>query len=421
MRSSLLPAVAWLATVILDVLMLWTLVSTDFLRQVGGGAVSLSGAMEAITWAAMFAIAAVTLAYSSVGLLLARTVRGRRIGVVLLVGGLVFAAIPFGYIVGGWLVMMDPADPSASLLFLLGPASIAAGYSLILPVLALLFPDGRLPTRRWCFPSLVAGLLLAGATTISVFRPGEIAGTPSDNPLGVDAMPGWLGDLAHPLAGLGILLVSILGVAAVTVRYRHGGSVERHQLRWFVAAVLLAALPIAMSPQPEGIGGPAWLVLGAIGLMLVPVSVWVAVTRHRLYEIDRLLSRGLAWGVLTAATAAVYATALLVLQGLLAEVTQGGTVAVAASTLLAAALFHPLRQRLQRAMDRRFDRARYDGERIAQALGGRLRNEVELDVLREDLVTTVAEAVRPGGAAVWLRDGVPRPQSNASSLARNEI
>ncbi len=408
-----LAGAAWVANLAFALLMLWTLVATDFMRQVGGGAVATTDGMVMLVWAAMVAIAAVTLAYATVGLLLAGTARGRRIGFVLLAGGLVFAAIPLGYIVGGWLVMVHPADPVANLVFLVGPASVAPGYALILPVLALLFPDGTLPSRRWRVPSLVAAALLVSASTLSVVRPGEIAGTPSHNPLGVDALPAWLADLADPLAGLGVLLVSVLGVVAVVARYRRGGSVERHQLRWFVAAVLLAALPIAMSPQP-GIGGPIWIVLGALGLLLVPVSVWVAVTRHRLYDIDRLISRTLGWAAVTGLLVALFAGLVVGLQAMLAGVTQGETLAVAASTLVAAALFQPLRLRVQRAVDRRFDRARYDGERLAAAFGEHLRDRVALEDVAGTLATTSRAAVRPSGASVWLRNATNRPSNPIS-------
>jgi hypothetical protein len=279
---------------------------------------------------------------------------------------------------------------------------IAPGYALILPALALLFPSGSLPSPTWRAPAAIAFAMLTATTLITLLRPGEIADTPSRNPFGIEAMPDWMATLPDALAGLGVILASILGVVAVIVRYRRGSAVERHQLRWFVAAVLLAAVPIAVSPQP-GIGGPQWLLLAEVGLLLVPVSVWIAITRYRLYEIDRLLSRGISWAILSGLLVTVYAGAVLLLQGVLAGMIQGQTLAVAASTLLAAALFQPLRLRLQRAMDRRFDRARYDGELTAQVFASLLRDQVDLRGLEADITGTVRSALRPGSVDLWIR------------------
>jgi hypothetical protein len=138
--------------------------------------------------------------------------------------------------------------------------------------------------------------------------------------------------------------------------------------------------------------------------------VWIAVTRHGLYEIDRLISRGLSWAVLSGLLVATYAGAVILLQGALGSLIQGETVAVAASTLLAAALFQPLRRRVQSLVDRRFDRARYDGEQTAIDFRQRLRNEVDVEHLKVALATTAAGVVHPSGASVWLRPapGAPR-------------
>jgi hypothetical protein len=211
-----------------------------------------------------------------------------------------------------------------------------------------------------------------------------------------------MSSLAGPLTILGVVLASVLGIAAVVTRYRRASGLERQQLRWFVAAVLLAAVPITMAPL-AGNAGPNWFILALFGVLLIPVSVWIAVTRHRLYEIDRLISRGVSWAALSGLLVATYAGAVILLQGALGGATQSETLAVAGSTLLAAALFQPLRRRVQSAVDRRFDRARYDGERTALDFTRRLRNEVDVDHLKTALVTTAAGVVHPAGAAVWLR------------------
>ena len=241
---------------------------------------------------------------------------------------------------------------------------------------------------------------LAAATILIAFTPADITNILPWNPIGLDALPVWVWALAGPVGGFGTVLISVLGVAAVVSRYRRGAGVEREQLRWFVAAVLLAVVPITVSPLG---GGPVAFLLAVFGLLLVPVSVWIAVTRYRLYEIDRLISRGLSWAVVSGLLVAVYAGAILLLQGVLGDAIGGQTLAVAGSTLLAAALFQPLRRRVQTAVDHRFNRARYDAERTTTDFADRLRDEVDIDHLRTALATTAVGAVHPAGVAVWLR------------------
>jgi hypothetical protein len=360
----------------------------------------LTPGMITLTYAAMTGILVVTVAYSTVGLLLALRPGGGRMGAILLVGSAVFAAVPFGYMFAGLGAIRNPHDPIANVLVLLGPALVPLGYALILPVVALVFPDGRLPSSRWRWPARTAvGALVATAILIA-FTPAEILNILPWNPIGIDWLPAWVWALAGPLGGIGTVLISVLGVAAVISRYRRGAGVEREQLRWFVAAVLLAVVPITVSPLG---GGPVAFLLAVFGLLLVPVSVWIAVTRYRLYEIDRLISRGLSWAVISGLLVAVYATAILLLQGALGGVIGGQTVAVAGSTLLAAALFQPLRRRVQNAVDHRFNRAHYDAERTTTDFAERLRDEVDVDHLRTALAATASGAVHPTGVGVWLR------------------
>jgi hypothetical protein len=343
----------------------------------------------------------VTLANATVGLLLASRRGGGRMGAILLVAGVAMAAVPFGYAVGGSLALRDPLNPVANALFLIGPASYAFAYSLILPVVALAFPDGRVPSPRWRWPSGLALGALAAAAFLVVVKPGGIEGSASYmNPFGIDILPGWLTGLAGPLNVIGSLLVSVLGVAAVVTRYRRGSGLERQQLRWLVGAVLLAVVPLTISIVGGGIN---WIVLALPGIILVPVAVWIAVTRYRLYEIDRLISRGLSWAVLSGLLVAVYVGTVLLLQGLLGGVTQDETLAIAGSTLLAATLFQPLRRRVQTIVDHRFNRARYDADRTVETLAARLRDEVDPNEIRASLVAAVGRSVAPSSVDLWLR------------------
>jgi hypothetical protein len=396
---------AWLLTVSITVAWVWVIVEGEFMNSMMAAVpaeqqLALNQGWWLVAYAAMVGLAIVTLANATVGLFLASRRGGGRMGAILLITGVATAAVPFGYAVGGSLALRDPLDPVANALFLIGPASYAFAFSLILPVVALAFPDGRLPSPRWRWPSGLAVGALAAATILVVFKPGGIVGSENMNPFGVAILPAWLTSLAGPLNVLGSVLLSALGVAAVVTRYRRGSGLERLQLRWFVAAVLLAAVPLTLSIVGGGVG---WFVLAFPGVILVPVAVWIAVTRHGLYEIDRLISRGVSWAVLSGLLVATYAGAVFLLQSALGGVIQGQTVAVAGSTLLAAALFQPLRRRVQSLVDRRFDRARYDGERTASDFTERLRDEVDVDHLKVALASTAADVVHPTGADVWLR------------------
>ena len=148
--------------------------------------------------------------------------------------------------------------------------------------------------------------------------------------------------------------------------------------------------------------------IAALGLLLIPVSIGIAVTRYRLYEIDRLISRTIGWALVTGVLVTVFIGGLLALQALLADVTQGQTLAVAASTLVAFALFQPVRQRIQRTVDHRFDRARYDADRITTAFAERLRDEVDLATVTADFDGTVDGAISPSSIRIWLRAEAPR-------------
>jgi hypothetical protein len=389
------------ATLAMNAGTLWVLFGTEFLSRYED--LAPPGSSFLIIYAAIAGLGAVSTSYVLVGLLLSGRRGAGRIAAVLLAGGALLAATPFGYVVGGELAFENPANAVANALFIIGPVAFGPAFSLILPVLALVFPTGGLPSRRWRVPVALVTAALGVGMAFELVRPGPITGAVgSRNPFGIDGLPMGLLDVALPLLSGGIVAVMILGVAAVLTRYRLGDVTLRQQLRWFVAAALLVAVPLPLSAIP-GEGGPFWGAVACAGLLLVPVSVGIAVTRHRLYEIDRLLSRTIGWAIVTGLLLALFGATVVGLQALLADVTQGQTLAVAASTLLAFALFQPGRRRVQSAVDRRFDRSRYDGERTAAAFGERLRNQIDLASLETDIGATVAAALRPTSTGVWIR------------------
>jgi hypothetical protein len=197
-----------------------------------------------------------------------------------------------------------------------------------------------------------------------------------------------------------------LGGAALSmvVRYRRVDAVERQQLKWlitgpFVATVAFSTALIVPSPTVSDIA----FYIALIALLALPLAIGVAILRYRLYAIDRIISRTISWALITGLLVGGFALLVVGLQTILVnKVTQGDVLAVAASTLVAFALFQPVRRTVQGAVDRRFDRARYDGQRTADMFADRLRNEVDLDTLAAELEGTVADAIRPRAAALWL-------------------
>ena len=286
--------------------------------------------------------------------------------------------------------------------------------------LAVSFPTGRLARGHGRQLAVLVLALAWGAVMASAFLPvlslDPTGGTNTvefPNPIGL--LPGRiLGvDLPSQAIGTAVLpFVIVASIAAIAGRYAGARDLERLQLRWLVAAfgAIAVAIPvgflITIAFDPEG--KVSW-VPASLAFLLPPIAIGIAVTRYRLYEIDRLISRGLSWTVLSGLLLAVYATAVLLLQGVLGDVTGGQTVAVAGSTLLAAALFQPVRRRVQTAVDHRFNRARYDAERTTTDFAERLRDEVDLASVSGDIVGVVDTALHPTTIGVWIRR--PRPTS----------
>ena len=275
--------------------------------------------------------------------------------------------------------------------------------------LAIIFPTGRGHSARWDVARR-GFLVVIGLTVVQLMtQPGKLFLFPSiDNPFGVgpDLRP-LVGPYLAPLVAVGSALGLPLMVGAVLSRYQAAGHVERLQLRWFMSAIGLSFLSLVPVSAAGVLGAPdlgeTALVVFALAGTSVPLAIGIAILRHHLYDIDRILSRSISWAAVTGTLVTVFALAVVGLQAALARVTQGQTLAVAASTLVAFGLFQPLRRWIQRLVDRRFDRARYDAERTADEFAKRVRNEVDLDAVTTDLARTCQAAVRPARADVWLR------------------
>jgi hypothetical protein len=290
---------------------------------------------------------------------------------------------------------------------------IATPTFLILTMfLPLLFPTGRPPSPRWR-PLLWASFAcLAMYCVFAAFTPGPLVGASQfENPLGVAL----LGE-APAVFALGVLFVSQIAlsvacVASLIVRYRHAGSTERQQLKWFTWAFVFMFLNLLLGSSVQGILGVAetgalswfWLVW-QISIAMIPIAIGIAILRYRLYDIDVLINRTLVYGLTTGGIAAAFFGGIVVLQTLLRPFTTGSEIAVAASTLLTVALFQPLRSRVQQAVDGRFYRSRYDVARTIDAFAEELRDEVDLDAVRAHLLGAVGQTMSPAHASLWLRE-----------------
>jgi hypothetical protein len=293
-----------------------------------------------------------------------------------------------------------------------GQVVLIPAFSTLIFFSLLLFPDGRLPSPRWRPVAVAAVVAVAALTVETALAPGPL-GTASiavDNPVRVDVPAAFVRLAAIPLALLGALIVVVLAasVGAIFLRFRAATGVERQQLKWFaygsacVPGVGLLAIGLSVV-VPQGIPGVDSNNLWPLSVAGIPIATAIAILRYRLYDIDVLINRTLVYGALSAVLAATYFVAVLTLEAVLRPVTAGSELSVALSTLAVVALFTPLRARLQQFVDRRFYRRRYDAERTLDAFSVRLRDEVELDALRGDLLTVVGDTMQPVHVSLWLR------------------
>ena len=313
------------------------------------------------------------------------------------------------YAIGYMLTARVPPEPAGSWFYLLANVLFDPAIMLLLPAVALVFPTGTLPSPRWRAPVAVLAVLVAVRSGAVILRPGPMG---DDGP--VNPLTPWLTMVPQPVAdllalldtigSLSILVGAALGVAALVVRARRSRGVERQQLKWLLVAMVPAAALLPLSLQPDiSAAFPPIGTLSVATLALAPLAVAVAVLRYRLYDIDRILSRTIGWALVTVILAVVFVGVVIGLQALLAPVTDENTLAVAASTLLAAALFQPLRMRVQRSVDRRFNRARVNAQLATESFGVQLRDEVDLATLERQLVLVAQDSVQPSGAGLWLR------------------
>src|SRR5829696_4898251 len=278
-------------------------------------------------------------------------------------------------------------------------------------LLFLVFPEGWPQSRalRW-FASLVL-FVIAYGTVLAAFSPGPIdaIGGAVDNPLGMEALRGvGTNSAVGPLESV-LYVLGIVAAASLFGRMRRTRGVQRQQIKWFAYATVVLVGGVVLDFTISEATGVSWLgkigfVLRMVGLAGLPVAIGIAVLRHRLYNIDRIINRTFVYGALTTMLLAVYVADIVLLQRLFVLLTgERSTLAVVASTLMIAALFTPLRRRIQGFIDRRFYRRKYDARKTLESFSAQLRNETDLGALSDDLVEVVRETMQPAHVSLWLR------------------
>jgi hypothetical protein len=347
---------------------------------------------------------ATLLAFLLVGALLCSRVPGNVVGPLLLGSGVTLATtISLSALE---VVAMDSGRVPVTVV---AAAGLVSGVGFLVPVLIVLvgiplvFPDGRLLSGRWRWVVVLCVVAVSSAAVSQLVGPDPVGRPQIANPFLVPTLAG-LADVLETFTKCAVILGFGAGALAIVIRYRRDDDVERHQLKWLIAPPVLAAVafPIAFLAPWQVVSDVAFAV-GLLALLALPLAIGVAILRYHVYDIDRIISRSIAWALITGLLVGSFAVIVVGLQAVLVRVTQGDVLAVAASTLVAFALFQPVRRTVQGAVDRRFDRARYDSDRTAEAFSTRVRSEVDLDAVADDLTGSVRRALRPQAMSLWLK------------------
>jgi len=407
--ATLLRRLAFLAFVVTVALLLATdLLAIAIAHELGESFVLNDGELGVLP----FSVVLVT--FPVVGLLITRRQPSNAIGWLLIADGFCWAVWFWfdGYL--RWTLEVRPGSlPGAGYVGALTFPLWVPMVGLMGTFLILLFPDGHLPSPRWRLVSRASVLTISGLYLLTVVRPGPVGQASVDdppNPFAVDAlMP-----VRPALDALTLLLPLCIVACAggLVMRFRRSRGIERLQLKWLASAgafvafgYLIIMVAGAYTALTDAGPAPQWFDVAAstflLSFALIPAAIGVAVLKHGLYGIDRLISRTVSYALLTGTLLVVYVGVVTAVSSLTPK---DSSFAVAASTLAVAALFQPLRRRLQVRVDRRFNRARYDADRTVDAFTRRLRDEVDLDAVRADLLQVVQGTLQPASAGLWLRD-----------------
>jgi hypothetical protein len=389
------PTASW--PIVVGILAAVTMVAAVLSASVRGGQFGLEGDAGLISLLGGSAL--------SVGAVILWRRPDHGVGWVCLAAGSLLVA---GYVVheviyAGW---FDLPSPLVALLALGSQAAPMCALTLLGPVLVGVFPDGRFGSVGGrvaaAYLAVVVPVVVVSSMTSARV---ELDGLFLENPLAVRGLR-WPLPVGADVILIGAYVSSLLLAATgLAARYRRADVIGRLQIRWvganLIALIVTVALVFAF---PDTLGESLWWLM-ILFAGLTPVTVAIAVTRYRLYEIDRIVGKTVTYGLVTLLLFATFLVANLSLQRLLVSLTGvGSPLAVAASTLLVAALFSPIRGRVQAVVDRRFHRARYDADRLVAGFAGRLRDEMDLGALHREIVATVDGSVEPSGVNLWLRE-----------------
>jgi hypothetical protein len=346
----------------------------------------------------------VAVGYSTVGAIIASRLPESPIGWLFCAIGLIFGISHFSAEYAAY----DLLAPSRSLpgggAFAWLTSWVWVGGLGLIVFLDLLFPNGRLPSARWRWFARFTASVLLPAALLTALSPGLILSSTLQNPLGIEGLP----NASKEIEAFMYALV-VVGASSMLARLRHAGPIERQQIKWFAYATAVAISGVILKNTVYPAVSVTWvwwvgLVLTTVGVVSSPVAMGIAILRYRLYQIDIIINRTLVYGSLTAVLAGVYLGGVVLLQYAFRALTgEGSQLAVVASTLIIAALFIPLRRRIQGFIDRRFYRRKYDARKTLEAFSAKLRNQTDLDALSDDLVGVVGETMQPAHVSLWLR------------------
>jgi len=345
-----------------------------------------------------FALVLMFLILAAVGLVVARFQRRNPIGYLLL-GAAVCFLITLDS--GGYaMIVYHQHDhvPLGAVALVLSPFGQLA--IVMLPLIVLLFPDGRLPSRRWS--ALLAVVLVLAGYGLVANEAAIVAGLVGhDLRVSSDGTPvisGGVSNTATLAAFAGVLTLIVAAIVRQVLAWRHAGTDRRQQIKWLLSGV---GVFLVIGIPSLGISSDLWEAGIAIGFSALPLAIGVGILRYRLYDIDRIVSRTVSYGIVTALLAGAYAGLVLLATR---ELRFSSEVAVAVSTLVAAAAFNPVRRRVQHAVDRRFNRARYNADLTVAQFAARLQDEVDFEAVHTDLAETVQRALEPEHMSVWIRE-----------------
>ena len=371
----------------------------------------LNGSFEDLLDESLGIDAALALAFPTVGAIIASRRPGNAIGWLFCAIGLCGGAEVFTVEYGVHALVTNPgALPAGVIATWIGTWVWLPSVTLTLTFLLLLFPHGRLLSPHWRPVAWLAAGLTVVAVVFFALAPWDLLdpGVPARNPFGIEGLRDLGVAVATPVFVIGIPTV-LLSLTSLVLRFRRSRGEERQQLKWFVYAGVLSVGAVLLPSAASSF-------LQLLVLPLLPVAAGIAILRYRLYDIDIVINRTLVYGALTASLAAVYfggVTATQVIFRALTGQQEQPQIAIVISTLVIAALFMPLRRRIQGFIDRRFYRRKYDARKTLEAFSAKLRDETDLDALNAALVGVVRETMQPAHVSLWLRPETPSKRQQA--------